>query len=75
MNNSYITVNERFQTSVDDVFAGGDVVIYPNPLFNNKMMNISHWQTAQAHGKFKLIVDTLIFLILKLKVDLQHFIC
>ncbi|OTF71063.1 hypothetical protein BLA29_012274, partial [Euroglyphus maynei] len=49
--NNCIIVNESFQTSVSNVYAGGDVCFYPNSIFDNQMMNIAHWQTAQAHGR------------------------
>ena len=49
---NYIVVDKQFKTSVDDIYAGGDCVIYPNQVFNDEVMNISHWQTAQAHGKY-----------------------
>lgn len=39
------------QTSVDNVFAGGDVVTFPFPPRNNKKVNIPHWQMAHVHGK------------------------
>lgn len=52
LSNSFIVVNEKFQTSAEDVYAGGDVVLYPNALFDNALMNIAHWQTAQIHGRF-----------------------
>lgn len=50
--NGYIEVNAFFETSAEDVYAGGDVVVYPNTLFGNRLMNISHWQTAQSHGRY-----------------------
>lgn len=52
LNNAFIEVNEQFETSAENVWAGGDVVLYPNVLFDNALMNIAHWQTAQIHGRF-----------------------
>nr|XP_027194838.1 apoptosis-inducing factor 3-like [Dermatophagoides pteronyssinus] len=49
--NHCIIVDEKFQTSVSNVYAGGDVCMYPNRIFDNEMMNIAHWQTAQSHGR------------------------
>ena len=49
--NNCIIVDENFQTSVPNVYAGGDVCVYPNHIFDDQMMNIAHWQTAQAHGR------------------------
>lgn len=37
---------------MENIFAGGDVVLYPNELFENQLVNIAHWQTAQIHGRF-----------------------
>ncbi|XP_008416961.1 apoptosis-inducing factor 3 isoform X2 [Poecilia reticulata] len=47
----FITVNKMMQTSVDGVFAGGDVVTFPFPPRNNKKVNIPHWQMAHVHGR------------------------
>ena len=38
-------------TSVENVYAGGDIVMYPNPYENNALINIGHWQLASAHGE------------------------
>ena len=51
LNNSFIEVDEKFQSSIANVYAGGDVALFKNPLFDNALMNIAHWQTAQMHGK------------------------
>ena len=50
LHKSFIEVNEKFQTSLPNVYAGGDVVAYRNELFGNELINIAHWQTAQIHG-------------------------
>ncbi|XP_076845972.1 apoptosis-inducing factor 3 isoform X1 [Brachyhypopomus gauderio] len=47
----FITVNKMMQTSVDGVFAGGDVVTFPLALRGNKKVNIPHWQMAHVHGR------------------------
>ena len=49
-NQNFIEVNEKFQTSIPNIYAGGDVVLYPNKLFDNELMNSGHWQSAQIHG-------------------------
>ena len=36
--------------SGSDVFAGGDIVAFPNPLNDADVINIGHWQLASAHG-------------------------
>lgn len=51
MNRSFIEVDENFQTSVPNIYAGGDVVLYRNQLLGDEMRNIAHWQTAQIHGR------------------------
>uniref|UniRef100_A0A3B4XQB5 Apoptosis inducing factor mitochondria associated 5 n=1 Tax=Seriola lalandi dorsalis TaxID=1841481 RepID=A0A3B4XQB5_SERLL len=37
------------QTSVPDVFCGGDLATFPLAMANNRLVNIGHWQMAQAH--------------------------
>lgn len=48
MDKSYVLVDKNFETSENNVFAGGDIVRYP--LTEEKIVNVGHWQTAQAHG-------------------------
>ena len=50
MDKSFVLVDENFETSYKNVFAGGDIVRYPLSIFDNKMINVGHWQTAQSHG-------------------------
>jgi len=45
-------VDQKFETSVKGVYAGGDIVRYPLSVLDNVLVNIGHWQTAQSHGKF-----------------------
>ncbi|CAD6186915.1 unnamed protein product [Caenorhabditis auriculariae] len=47
----YIPVDKHFRTNVDYVYAIGDVVSFPLPLWNVESLNIQHFQTAQAHGQ------------------------
>ncbi|KAI7688387.1 hypothetical protein SSS_06072 [Sarcoptes scabiei] len=50
LKNSFVEVDENFQTSVNDVYAGGDLVVFPNKeLFGDQLKNIAHWQVAQSH--------------------------
>lgn len=44
-----IVVDERFRTSLDDVFAIGDVARYPDPT-TSRLRRIEHWSNASAHG-------------------------
>jgi 3-phenylpropionate/trans-cinnamate dioxygenase ferredoxin reductase subunit len=45
-----IVVDERCRTSVDGVFACGDVARFPHPVLG-RSLRIEHWQHARAHGK------------------------
>ena len=33
-----------------EVYAGGDIAAFPNPLNDADVINIGHWQLASAHG-------------------------
>lgn len=46
-----IFVLQFMKTNIPDVFAAGDVVSFPLALVGHKIVNIGHWQLAQAHGK------------------------
>ncbi|XP_076024925.1 apoptosis-inducing factor 3 [Genypterus blacodes] len=48
---NFILVDKCMRTSVPEVFCGGDVATFPLAMAKNKMVNIGHWQMAQAHGK------------------------
>jgi NADPH-dependent 2,4-dienoyl-CoA reductase/sulfur reductase-like enzyme len=52
LDDSYVVVNSNFETSVKNVYAGGDIVRYPITVLDNALVNVGHWQTAQSHGKF-----------------------
>uniref|UniRef100_A0A3B3D8R4 Apoptosis inducing factor mitochondria associated 5 n=1 Tax=Oryzias melastigma TaxID=30732 RepID=A0A3B3D8R4_ORYME len=39
------------RTNVPDVFCAGDLASFPLPLAKNKVVNIGHWQMAQAQGR------------------------
>ena len=45
-----IVVDERFRTSLADVYAIGDVARYPDPT-SGRMRRIEHWSNADAQGK------------------------
>jgi 3-phenylpropionate/trans-cinnamate dioxygenase ferredoxin reductase subunit len=45
-----IVVDERCRSSVEDVFACGDVARFPHPILG-RSMRIEHWHHARAHAK------------------------
>jgi thioredoxin reductase len=53
LDNSYVVVNSNFETSVKNVYAGGDIVRYPITVLDNVLANVGHWQTAQSHGIYQ----------------------
>ncbi len=44
-----VVVDERFRTSLDDVYAVGDVARYPDPT-TGRPRRIEHWSNANAQG-------------------------
>jgi NADPH-dependent 2,4-dienoyl-CoA reductase/sulfur reductase-like enzyme len=44
-----VVVDERFRTSLDDVYAVGDVARYPDPT-TGRSRRIEHWSNANAQG-------------------------
>jgi 3-phenylpropionate/trans-cinnamate dioxygenase ferredoxin reductase subunit len=44
-----IVVDERFRTSLPDVYAIGDVARFPDPI-SGRPRRIEHWSNANAHG-------------------------
>ncbi|EYC25036.1 hypothetical protein Y032_0012g1660 [Ancylostoma ceylanicum] len=47
----FIKVDHLFRTTADWVYAIGDAVSAPLPLWDIESLNIQHFQTAQAHGQ------------------------
>uniref|UniRef100_A0A158P9L0 Pyr_redox_2 domain-containing protein n=1 Tax=Angiostrongylus cantonensis TaxID=6313 RepID=A0A158P9L0_ANGCA len=47
----FIKVDRLFRTTADWVYAIGDVVSAPLPLWDIDSINIQHFQTAQTHGQ------------------------
>ncbi|MCZ7589720.1 MAG: FAD-dependent oxidoreductase [Gaiella sp.] len=45
-----IVVDERFRTSLPDVYAIGDVARYPDPT-SGRLRRIEHWSSANAQGE------------------------
>lgn len=44
-----VEVNEYLETNTKDIFAAGDIAIFPYHVTNEKV-RIEHWALAQAHG-------------------------
>ncbi|PIO75230.1 hypothetical protein TELCIR_02740 [Teladorsagia circumcincta] len=47
----FIKVDCNFKTTANNIYAIGDVVSAPLPLWNIDSINIQHLQTAQSHGQ------------------------
>ncbi len=45
-----VRVNARLQTSHDDIYAAGDIVNYPDPVWG-EVIRTEHWDHAQASGR------------------------
>ena len=45
-----VVVNERFETSVDRVYAAGDIARFHDPVFGHRRL-IQHWTNASHHGE------------------------
>ena len=48
--NGGIVVNEYCETGLPDVYAAGDVVVFPDQIFN-KLRHVEHWENAFEQGK------------------------
>ncbi|KAF8354627.1 hypothetical protein PRIPAC_96250 [Pristionchus pacificus] len=47
----FIKVNDKFATSIPDVYAIGDAISAPLPFWGIDTINIQHFQVAQRHGQ------------------------
>ncbi|XP_041657340.1 apoptosis-inducing factor 3-like isoform X2 [Cheilinus undulatus] len=47
----FVTVDKYMRTNVPDVFCAGDLATFPLKMAKNRLVNIGHWQMAQAHGR------------------------
>ncbi|MBB6489129.1 NAD(P)/FAD-dependent oxidoreductase [Rhizobium lusitanum] len=45
-----ITVNERLETSVADIYAAGDCCSFPHPLYGGRRLRLEAWRNAQDQG-------------------------
>jgi NADPH-dependent 2,4-dienoyl-CoA reductase/sulfur reductase-like enzyme len=45
-----IVCDETLSTGLPGVYAAGDVVHYPNPLFDGEVMRLEHWTNANEQG-------------------------
>uniref|UniRef100_A0A665TTC2 Apoptosis inducing factor mitochondria associated 5 n=1 Tax=Echeneis naucrates TaxID=173247 RepID=A0A665TTC2_ECHNA len=49
---SHVYIQQLYmRTNVPDVFCGGDLASFPLAMANDRLVNIGHWQMAQAHGR------------------------
>ncbi|XP_034538976.1 apoptosis-inducing factor 3 [Notolabrus celidotus] len=48
---NFVIVDKFMHTSAPDVYCGGDLSSFPLKMAKNRMINIGHWQMAQAHGR------------------------
>ncbi|TDH04999.1 hypothetical protein EPR50_G00138930 [Perca flavescens] len=47
---NFVTVDKYMRTNVPSVYCGGDLATFPLAMAKNRLVNIGHWQMAQAHG-------------------------
>ncbi|KAM4546215.1 apoptosis-inducing factor 3 [Fundulus diaphanus] len=48
---NYVVVDKYMQTNIPDVFCAGDLASFPLAVAKNQLVNIGHWQMAQAQGR------------------------
>ncbi|XP_073336011.1 apoptosis-inducing factor 3 [Pagrus major] len=48
---NFVTVDKYMRTNVPDVYCAGDLATFPLTMAKNQLVNIGHWQMAQAHGR------------------------
>ncbi|XP_068249916.1 apoptosis-inducing factor 3-like isoform X1 [Palaemon carinicauda] len=50
--NGYVEVNEFLETSVPNIYCGGDIALFPLFLHDGARVAIGHWQVALGHGAY-----------------------
>lgn len=45
-----ISLLQYMRTNVPDVYCAGDLATFPLMMAKDQLVNIGHWQMAQAHG-------------------------
>ncbi|XP_034744994.1 apoptosis-inducing factor 3 [Etheostoma cragini] len=48
---NFVTVDKYMRTNVPSVYCGGDLSTFPLAMAKYRLVNIGHWQMAQAHGR------------------------
>uniref|UniRef100_A0A671W9E8 Apoptosis inducing factor mitochondria associated 5 n=1 Tax=Sparus aurata TaxID=8175 RepID=A0A671W9E8_SPAAU len=48
---NFVTVDKYMRTNVPDVYCAGDLATFPLMMAKGQLVNIGHWQMAQAHGR------------------------
>ncbi|KAG7516910.1 apoptosis-inducing factor 3-like [Solea senegalensis] len=48
---NFVPVDKYMHTNIPDVFCAGDLTTFPLAMAKNRMVNIGHWQIAQAQGR------------------------
>nr|XP_046267322.1 apoptosis-inducing factor 3 isoform X2 [Scatophagus argus] len=48
---NFVIVDKYMHTNVPGVFCAGDLATFPLAMAKNRLVNIGHWQMAQAHGR------------------------
>ncbi|XP_041865231.1 apoptosis-inducing factor 3 isoform X2 [Melanotaenia boesemani] len=48
---NFVIVDKYMRTNVPDVFCAGDLASFPLNIAKNQLVNIGHWQLAQAQGR------------------------
>ncbi|XP_020491155.2 apoptosis-inducing factor 3-like [Labrus bergylta] len=48
---NFVKVDKYMCTNVPGVFCGGDLATFPLKMAKHQLVNIGHWQMAQAHGR------------------------
>lgn len=45
-----VSLLQYMRTNVPDVYCAGDLATFPLMMAKGQLVNIGHWQMAQAHG-------------------------